>query len=422
MCKLQSLWQPNCHSSKEPLIPGWLSRRTKKAESSARLEEASLPFRNWNEDQMQMIRALGRRQDRIKGTASMARVWQFFGVLIVFLSVFTSVVAQEIAGSGALPGSGGDREIVAPDPQPGSISGTVMDTNGDIVPGAAVVLEVPAPGQSRTIVATDDGAFHFDGLKPGIPYHITISANGFVSWKSPAIILSPGQFVYLKNSTIAISGGATSVTVYSSPEQIAVEQVKVEEQQRVFGFIPNFYAVYDRNAAPLTAKLKFELALRADTDPITFIGVGLLAGSNQAADRLDYGQGVRGYSQRLGAVYADGFTDIMIGGAILPSLLHQDPRYFYQGTGTKKSRVFHALSSPFICRGDNGRRQPNYSTMGGDLASAAISNTYYPATNRGADMVISNVLINTAEREAADLAQEFILRRFTPGSRTKPAL
>jgi hypothetical protein len=104
----------------------------------------------------------------------------------------------------------------------------------------------------------------------------------------------------------------------------------------------------------------------------------------------------------------------MIGGAILPSVLHQDPRYFYQGAGTKKSRALHALSSPFVCRGDNGRPQPNYSTVGGDLAAAAISNAYYPASNRGAGLFLGNFLINTGQRAASNLAQEFILRRLTP--------
>jgi hypothetical protein len=82
----------------------------------------------------------------------------------------------------------------------------------------------------------------------------------------------------------------------------------------------------------------------------------------------------------------------MIGGAILPSLLHQDPRYFYQGTGTKKSRALHALSNSFVCKGDNGRRQPNYSSIGGDLASAAISNAYYPASNRGVGLHLREFL------------------------------
>jgi hypothetical protein len=103
----------------------------------------------------------------------------------------------------------------------------------------------------------------------------------------------------------------------------------------------------------------------------------------------------------------------MIGGAILPSLLHQHPRYFYQGTGSTGSRLRHAILSPFICKGDNGKWQPNYSSVGGDLASSALSNLYFPKLNRGAGLVLANLAIGTTERVAASVAQEFVLSRLT---------
>jgi hypothetical protein len=303
------------------------------------------------------------------------------------------------------------------EPQQGSIGGTVIATDDEIIPGATVVIESPVPEDRRKVVADDNGAFQLNGLKPGISYHITISANGFITWTSPEIILNPDQHVFLTGSRLKIAGGVTSVTVFSTPEQIAIEQIKIEEKQRVFGIIPNFYVVYDPNPVPLTAKLKFKLALRAATDPVTFLGVAFFAGIDQAANTPDYVQGAKGYGQRFGADYTDGFTDIFIGGAILPTLLHQDPRYFYQGTGTKKSRALHALESPFICKGDNGRREPNYSSVGGDLASGAISNAYYPATNRGPNLVFENALITSGARVIDSLVQEFVLRRLTPKAR-----
>jgi hypothetical protein len=180
--------------------------------------------------------------------------------------------------------------------------------------------------------------------------------------------------------------------------------------------------VYDRNAVPLTPKLKFRLALKAWTDPITVLGSGLVSGIDQAADTPNYGQGAKGYGQRLGANYTNGFTEIMIGGAILPSILHQDPRYFYQGTGTTKSRVLHALSTPFICKGDNGRRQFNYSSLGGYLASGAISNAYYPASNRGPERVFSTASVELGATLANSLLQEFVLRKLTPSAKNRPQL
>jgi hypothetical protein len=283
----------------------------------------------------------------------------------------------------------------------------------DAIPGATVILEGSVVNDSRTVASNDTGFFEFEDLEPGTTYHVAISAEGFANWTSPEIMLKPGQYVILKGSKLQVAMALTTVTVGYSAEEIATEQVKVEEQQRIFGFMPNFYVSYDQNAAPLTAKLKFELAAKVSFDPVTFVGVGIAAGAEQAGNHPNYPQGWKGFGERYGAAYTNGFTDIMIGGAILPSLLHQDPRYFYQGTGTTKSRVLHALTTPFVTRGDNGQRQPNYSTIGGGLASAAISNAYYPASNRGVGLFLGNFLIATGQRAAANLAQEFILRRLT---------
>jgi hypothetical protein len=299
------------------------------------------------------------------------------------------------------------------------VSGTVMDTNGDVVQGATAVLDGPAPADHRESASGDNGEFAFDGLKAGIAYHVKVIASGFSGWDSPVIVLDPGHQQYLTGITLRVQANQ-SVTVYASTNQIAVEQVQIEEKQRILGIIPNFYAVYDsKNAVPLTAKLKFKLATRVSVDPVTLGGIAFMAGIKQAADTPDYVFGAKGYGQRLGAEAADGFSNILIGGAILPSLLHQDPRYFYQGTGTTKSRIHHALLTPFICRGDNGRWQPNYSSVGGDLASSALSNTYYPQSNRGAGLVFGNFAISTAERMLSGIAQEFILPRLTPSLKQK---
>lgn len=308
----------------------------------------------------------------------------------------------------------GQSMISAPEPQTGTITGTLTDVNDGIIPGATVVLEsssLPDPVSAET---NDSGFFQFDRLKPGIPYRVTVRADGFAEWTSPEVTLKPGQFLELAGIRLQIATAVTTVHAVLSTEEIAKQQVQVEEKQRVLGFIPNFYVVYDRNAVPLTSKLKFSLALKTSIDPVTFLGSALLAGFDQATNLHDYEQGAKGYGQRLGAAYADGLTDIMIGGAILPSILHQDPRYFYQGTGTNKSRMLHALSTPFICRGDNGRLQPNYSALGGYLASGAISNAYYPVSNRGPGLVFSTAFIDIAANMANGVLQEFVLRRLTP--------
>lgn len=303
----------------------------------------------------------------------------------------------------------------APRAQPGIIVGTVTDVNNDTLAGATVVLEGPTPKSARTVMSNDNGFFEFDNVEPGITYQVTVRAEGFASWASPALILKPGQYEILQGSKLRIEEARTTITVSpKSDEEIATEQVKIEEQQRVFGIIPNFYVVYDHNAAPLTAKLKFQLAAKVLIDPVTILGVAAVSGINQAGDIPNYGQGAQGYAKRFGAAYGTGATDILIGGAVLPSLLHQDPRYFYQGTGTNRSRAWHAISSTFITRGDNGRREPNYSTIGGDFAAAGIANAYYPSSDRGVGRVFQNVLVNSGERALANVVQEFVLRKLTP--------
>lgn len=328
-----------------------------------------------------------------------------FVALLILLAGSTAAPAQEML-------------LSAPEPQPGHISGTVTDDNGDIVPGATVVLAGTAQ-REETALANDNGGFQFDNVSPGKPVEVSIRAKGFADWESSPVTVSPGEFALISEIKLKFEGEATSITVTASREELATEQVKVEEQQRVFGFIPNFYVAYDHDAAPLTPKLKFELATKVMLDPITFAGTGFLAGINQAAGSPDYQQGVKGYGQRFGAIYANSLTDIMVGGAILPSILHQDPRYFYQGTGTTKSRLLHAMSNPIIARGDNGRLQPNYSSLGGYLASGAIANAYYPESNRGAGLVFSTFAVDLSANVANGVIQEFILRKLTPSARNR---
>ncbi len=306
--------------------------------------------------------------------------------------------------------------VSAPLPQPGIVAGVITDADGAAISDAKVTIV----GNDRAVVlvsgvSNGTGGFSLSDVPSAVPVTVSVTREGFAPWSSSSLSLTPGQYLQLPSITLAVETFAQTVDAVF-PEQLAAQQVKEEEKQRVFGVIPNFYVAYDHNAVPLTTALKFHLAMKASTDVVTIAGAGFVAGIYQASDRLDFPQGAKGYGQRLGVVYADGITDIFIGGAILPSLLHQDPRYFYQGTGTTKSRLLHALSAPFICKGDNGKWQFNYSTIGGDLASGAISNAYYPSSNRGPSLVINTALTAAAGRALNAVAQEFILKKITSGT------
>jgi hypothetical protein len=293
-----------------------------------------------------------------------------------------------------------------------SISGTVLDASEALVPGAKVTL-LNAAGEQRGFIASDSAAeFSFTDLPAGT-YHLTITSPGLATFVSTDLVLEAGQRQQMDKILLAVGGINTDVDVIFTRKEQAQDQLNVEVKQRAFGFFPNFYVVYDPNFVPLTTYMKYKLAFKSVTDPVTLGAAVFIAGINQAADTPSYVQGAKGFGQRVGANYANGVTDIMIGGAILPSLLHQDPRYFYKGTGTKKARAVHALSAPFVARGDNGKPQFNYSSVGGDFGSAALSNIYYPNRDRGPGLVFSNALITTGGRMLNALAQEFVLRKFT---------
>ncbi|WP_213806985.1 carboxypeptidase-like regulatory domain-containing protein [Granulicella sp. dw_53] len=323
------------------------------------------------------------------------------------LCLETQAQAPPAAQPGALPDSPGQHTD-------GSISGAVTDTGGAEVQDANITLENINSKVQRTVITDAAGAFRFPTVEPGT-FRLTVTAAGFRPWVATSLILQKGQSYEMPPISLQIASTNTNVEVVFSRHDLAQEQMKAEEKQRVLGFFPNFYVSYVPNAAPLSSGQKFHLALRTSVDPVSFAGSAVVAGIEQSLDTFSgYGQGAQGYAKRFGASYADGFISTLIGGAILPSVLHQDPRYFYKGTGSIRSRALYAISTVVICKGDNGRWQPNYSNVLGNLAAAGISNAYYPSTDRnGAGLTIQSAFLGTVSGAVGNLIQEFFIRRMT---------
>jgi hypothetical protein len=300
-----------------------------------------------------------------------------------------------------------------PEQSPGTIIGTVVDQSGAVMVGAHVKLNGEAPSRTQEVLSGDDGQFSFTNVAPG-PFQLTITSPRFATHTSSGTLHS-GETYLVSQIALAVAADI-EVQVGVSPAEVAEEQIKVEEKQRVLGIVPNFYVSYVPNAAPLNSKQKFKLAWKSTIDPVTILIVGGVAGVEQAQNHFrGYGQGVEGYGKRFGAGYADTVTSTFIGGAILPSLLKQDPRYFYKGTGSNGSRILYAIANSLICKGDNRRWQPNYSNILGNLAAGGISNLYYPAEDRnGAGLTFENAAIGIGATAIANLFQEFVVRKFTP--------
>jgi hypothetical protein len=111
--------------------------------------------------------------------------------------------------------------------------------------------------------------------------------------------------------------------------------------------------------------------------------------------------------------FANGRSSDFLSHAVFPSLFHQDPRYYYQGSGSFKSRLVHAASFAFVTRSDSGRTMPNYSYLLGDMCSGALSNLYYPSANRGANLVFTNAAIGLGGRMGSSILREFLSKRLT---------
>jgi hypothetical protein len=305
----------------------------------------------------------------------------------------------------------------------GSISGTVVDQSGAVVAGAQVRLTRQDAAASQETISGEDGKFSFANVAAG-PFQLTVTSAGFAA-QGTSGILHAGESLVVNWPALAVATAETDVEVGIPQVEVAAEQMKVEEKQRVFGIVPNFYVSYIPNAAPLSSKQKFKLAWRSVIDPFTIVFVGGVAGVEQAQNHFQaYGQGTQGYAKRFGAGYGDTLTGTFIGGAILPSILKQDPRYFYKGTGSTRSRVLYALAMSFICKGDNRRWQVNYSGILGSLAAGGISNLYYPAQDRnGATLTFENTALGIAGSAVSNLFQEFVIKKLTPrvpGNGAKP--
>jgi len=176
-------------------------------------------------------------------------------------------------------------------------------------------------------------------------------------------------------------------------------EVKSQEKQRAGGIMPLFNVVISGQTVPLSPKQKFDLSFHTIIDPYT-IGLAVVIGGGFGElddSHTGYGHGPSGLFKRIGASYADNVDGNLIGNALLPVLLHQDPRYYRQGTGTIKSRILHSAITTFVCFGDNGKKQFNTSNVAGNFISGAISNAYYPSNERGVGLTIENGVTVTLE-------------------------
>jgi hypothetical protein len=334
--------------------------------------------------------------------------------LLLFLASASLLAQQQTAGFEPSRSFLPERPLPKTPAEEGlaSVAGAVLDLSGATVSGADVNLMHSDGTQSHTMLSNANGEFGFLKILPG-SYLVVVNAKGFAPFTSVEFLVTDQQVYELPDISLSVATASIEVMVRPT-DLIAAEQIRAAEKQRLMGVIPNFYTSYIYDAAPLTWKQKFSLAVRGTFDPVAFIGVGFAAGIGQANNSFaGYGQGASGYAKRYAAKFVDGRSSALLTQAVFPTLLHQDPRYYYQGSGSFKSRLMHAVGSAFVTRSDSGHTEPNYSYFLGDVCSAALSNLYYPGANRGAHLVFTNAAVGLAGRMGGNLIREFLSKRLT---------
>jgi hypothetical protein len=287
-----------------------------------------------------------------------------------------------------------------------------MDASGATVAGAQISLLLREDAQLQTLTSGAHGEFTFADVPAG-SYRLRVDAIGFATFLSQEFAVTAQQAYVVPEISLVVAVVGTEVTVRPT-KVIAAEQIKAQEHQRLFGVVPNFYVSYVPDAAPLTSSQKLTLATHDTFDWMSLVSVGTGAAIEQSANaHASFGQGAGGYAKRWAALAADNVSDDLLSHYVFASLLHQDPRYFYQGSGSRKSRLFHALSSTLVARSDSGGMMPNYAYLLGDVSSAAMSNAYYPRADRTASWFLINAALGLAGRAGQAVTEEFIGKRLT---------
>ena len=295
-----------------------------------------------------------------------------------------------------------------------TITGTVLDVNGNPVAGAKVeLLSQNRFSGALDARADDDGNFKM--IVPAGTYRMIVTSTGLDALIVSDFTVAPGAVFTIPKMAMKITSTSADVTVRVTQAEIAEEQVHAAEKQRVYGILPNFYSSYIWDAAPMTSKQKFKLAGHSVLDPVSFATRFILTGVEHKRNTyVGYGQGFDGFGQRYGATFGDSGFARIIGSALLPSITHQDPRYFYKGTGTFKQRAIYAMSRSVVTRNDKGQSRPNISKIGGAFAAGAISTLYKPDGANGPSIILYTGLVETAGNAIDNLIREFLLRRVTP--------
>jgi hypothetical protein len=192
------------------------------------------------------------------------------------------------------------------------------------------------------------------------------------------------------------------------PPLTSDEVLRQEEKQRALGIVPMFGMTSVQNAPPLSTRQKWQLMLKTQVDPFTFVSAGITAGLGQASNSFaQYGQGAEGFGKRYGSALADNTSSNFFSNFFYPVLFKEDPRYFRVGEGPFKDRLFSCVEQEFIARKDSGGRTFSFENVLGAITAGTISNAYYPSADRGVGLTASRAAIALGYGSLGNVFLEF---------------
>lgn len=205
----------------------------------------------------------------------------------------------------------------------------------------------------------------------------------------------------------------TPAQTTNAPAPIAkhVTASQPQKDDRIFFALPNLLTVENASSMPpLTTRQKFKTVAEGCFDPVEVAFIAIQAGIGQMDNtNPTYHQGLIGYSKRFGTDYADAIIGNFGTGAIFPTLLHQDPRYYQMGKGNFFRRFGYAAIRVAVTRSDtSGKHEFNFSEVFGNAMAAGLSNTYHP----GPHTIASNT--NVLETQILLDALGYELKEFWP--------
>jgi hypothetical protein len=205
---------------------------------------------------------------------------------------------------------------------------------------------------------------------------LAVACSHAIAQPTACCILPSGECRSQDPEPVAPNRSASTTTADGTDR--AAPSVGGSGSTRMFGVLPNYATVEGpTEVPPISASLKFKLAALNTFDPYVYPFVGAVAATNR-----DFGADGVGYLKQYAVSLTDNSLGNLLTSAVLPSVLHQDPRYFERGSGGLLRRLAYAASRSVVTRGDSGHAQFNVSEIGGNAIAAGLSDMYYPATER----------------------------------------